>query len=175
MQYQVSHFQRDELDDSVELHQRIEHNFILLAQSDIPGSLDLLGKLSEDCRLAGRYVEALALLTKAVNLAQQLDEKHSEIVNLLRLATTQQYLNQHLIAEPLFREALDKIILYNETEFEDFALEHLGKCLVEMGQVDDALNCFRRALEIRQKKGDVGLIESTTKALIAAEALKNQN
>ena len=56
-------------------------------------------------------------------------------------------------------------------EYEHFAWQHMGKCLVEMGRLPEAVSAFHRALAIRVLLDDVGLIASSRRALDAAAGL----
>jgi HTH-type transcriptional regulator, pleiotropic regulator of extracellular virulence genes len=51
------------------------------------------------------------------------------------------------------------------TAYEDFALQHLGKALLDAGRTGDARAALTAALELRRAKGDAALIESTERAL----------
>lgn len=47
----------------------------------------------------------------------------------------------------------------------DFALQHKGKCLMELDRNFEAKECFKEALKIREQKEDSELIRSTILAL----------
>ena len=53
-------------------------------------------------------------------------------------------------------------------ELEDFALQHLGKCLVDAGRAPEGVEQLERALALRLRKGDATLIASTAEALARA-------
>jgi len=110
-------------------------------------------------------------LTEAVTLARTLGDRRREAANLIRLATARQYGGQHAEAEAIFREALALTETGDAADYEDFALQHLGKCLVETGRVAEAMLCFDRALVLRWMKADAELIASTEQALHATSAL----
>jgi tetratricopeptide (TPR) repeat protein len=71
----------------------------------------------------------------------------------------------------IFRAAFALTLSGAASDYEDFALQHLGKCLVEMGRVDEAIACFDRALILRWMKADPELIASTEEALAGARSL----
>ena len=47
----------------------------------------------------------------------------------------------------------------------------MGKLLVEQGLYQEAYQCFAQALQLRERKGDEALIQSTREALNALESL----
>ena len=53
----------------------------------------------------------------------------------------------------------------------DFALQHLGKALVDAGRPARAATLLEEALELRRERGDAQLIESTEFALARAREL----
>jgi len=58
-----------------------------------------------------------------------------------------------------------------ETPYEDFALQHLGKALLDAGRGREAVEVLAAALELRRAKGDPLLVESTERALARANEL----
>lgn len=143
---------------------------------DIRGRILLLGRAGEGYRMLARYDDSARLITQAVALARAHDEPALLIANLIRLATTQQYAGRHHAALATFREALTLTGIGPhradwQTAYEDFALQHMGKCLAEMDHLDQAIACFEAALTLRERKNDAGLIASTREALDAAWAL----
>jgi tetratricopeptide (TPR) repeat protein len=56
-------------------------------------------------------------------------------------------------------------------DYEDFALQHLGKCLVEMGRVDEAIECLDRALVLRWMRAVAAWSVCSVEAINAATAL----
>lgn len=133
--------------------------------------LHLLGQIGNDQRALGNLIEAEMFLAEAVALARALGDTRRGAANLIRLATVRQFGGQHAEAEEMFREAVALTTSGAAADHEDFALQHLGKCLVEMGRVDEAIACFDRALVLRWMKADPELIASTEEALVAAQAL----
>ncbi len=129
--------------------------------------LRLLGKRGEWHYLLGDNEEALALLPRAIDLAQRLGRTDACAANRLRRATAFQYANRHPEAVDLFVDGLAMLTPPIAATYRDFFLQHYGKCLVEMGRLTEARTCFTEALTLRQTKGDVTLIASTTRALDA--------
>ncbi len=172
MAHQIIPFQRGSLEDTPALRRRMEEQFALLQRATAAGDaaerLRLLGSLGETYYLLGEHQEAFPLLEEALALARSLQDRRREVANLLRLATAQQYAGSHSQAERLFRQALDLADTSHQTEYIDFIWQHLGKCLMEQGRVDEAIGCFEEALARRQRKGDADLLASTERALAAA-------
>ncbi|MGE7625335.1 hypothetical protein ACQKMD_20715 [Viridibacillus sp. NPDC096237] len=54
----------------------------------------------------------------------------------------------------------------------DFALQHKGKCLMELGEWELSLSHFHEALSIRKSKAEPSLIYSTE---LAIQFLKGKN
>jgi HTH-type transcriptional regulator, pleiotropic regulator of extracellular virulence genes len=144
-----------------ELHELLNNLQICTDETE---EMRLSGRIGEHYRMLGEYNAALIYLQNAVELVRKLGDSRQEIANLLRLATTLQYADRHAEALPLFRDALVKS---RGGSYEDFALQHMGKCLVELGQIEEARTCFEAALVIRQIKGDTELLASTHEALDA--------
>ncbi len=171
MARQIIPFQRGTLEDTPALRKQLEEQCerlkLAIADEDAPARLRLLGSLGETWYLLGNYQESLALLGDALALARQLKDTRREIANLIRLATAHQYAGDHSRAEALFHQALELVRTAQQTEYVDFVWQHLGKCLVEMGRLEEARACFEEALACRQVKGDAELIASTDRALEA--------
>lgn len=134
--------------------------------------LALLGRCGEAYRMLGDLAQAVPLLAEAVSLARRLGDPCRLAANAIRLATADQYRNEHQAALPLFYEALTLTRAHpaEAGPYEDFALQHLGKCLVELGRFADARACFDQARTLRQAKGDPALRASTDEARAALEA-----
>ena len=89
----------------------------------------------------------------------------------IRLATALQYAELHDEAQGLFRAVLDRCTEPGFDEYEHYAWQHLGKCLVEMGRVVEGVSAFHRALALRVLLQDAALIASSRRALDAASGL----
>jgi tetratricopeptide (TPR) repeat protein len=168
-------FQRPPYRDDEAVRERIAANLDRLLAARDAGDraerLQLLGQIGNDQLNLGNLLEAEMFLTEAVALAQTLGDRRREAVHGIRLATARQYSGQHGEAEALFRDALALTLSGDAAEYEDFALQHLGTCLVEMGRVDEAIESLDRALVLRWMKADAALIAATEQALHAAAAL----
>jgi tetratricopeptide (TPR) repeat protein len=127
------------------------------------------GQIGEAYRALGQLEPARRHLEKAVAEARAHGLRKQLGTNLVRLATALQYADAHEAAMPLFEEAL---VVTAETGVAlDFAHQHLGKCLAELGRWGEAIGHFEQALAMRQARGDAGLIASTEEALEAARAI----
>lgn len=103
-----------------------------------------------------------------VDAAVASGDTRSEAANLVRLATGLQYTGRHAEAVATFGFVLDRSALPGFDEYEHYAWQHLGKCLVEMGRLPEACSAFHRAMALRILLGDAGLVASTRRALDAA-------
>jgi len=137
--------------------------------------LKLLGELGEHARILGELEASQHYLERALDLAREYQDSGRIVANLIRLGTTLQYLNQHTEAEALMREALTLTDQPATCHYHDFALQHLGKLLVETGAYKAARTQFEQALILRKQKGDPGLIASTEQALAALATLQEQS
>lgn len=113
-------------------------------------------------------------LTSALNLSRSIGEEKLIVVNMIRLAHVYQWQQQYTKSEELFDEA----IIFCQTKPEiyiylDFAYQHLGKCKFDQKLYEQALYYFQQAKELRVKKGDSSLIESTQVALNTVNAFIN--
>lgn len=172
-------FQRPDPGEDETIRERIAENLDRLLEARESGEmatrLQLLGQIGNDQRALGNLLEADMFLTDAVALARTLGDTRREAMNGIRLATARQYQGQHADAEAIFRAALALAQSGDAADYEDFALQHLGKCLVEMGRIDEAVECFDRALVLRWMKADADLIASTEQALHAAQRLQESD
>jgi HTH-type transcriptional regulator, pleiotropic regulator of extracellular virulence genes len=131
--------------------------------------LRTLGYLTDACRVSGELDAAVAYGHEAVERARAAGNRNAEVANLIRLAEAHKYRDEHAIAEPLFREAL-ALTSDDARALRDFALQHLGKCLLEMGRYDEAITHLDEALTLRRTKQTESLIESTEQALALARS-----
>jgi tetratricopeptide (TPR) repeat protein len=131
----------------------------------------LLGQIGEIHYCLGDAWHALPLLCKAVTLAETCGDARLLAAQQLRLATGLQYANRHAEAESVFRQGLAATSDSTASMYADFFLQHLGKCLVEMDRILEAIACFEEALALRRAKDDAILQASTQKALKAAREL----
>jgi len=113
----------------------------------------------------GSEAAAATLLEEALALSRKQGDRATEIDGLLGLATARQYLGARDAALAMFEAGLR---LCDETgirEQEHFLLHHMGRCLVEMGRIDEARAAFEKALVLRRAAGNARFIASTQGAL----------
>jgi len=169
----VRPFLRQTIADRDALRIALERDLAALAAgvADEHARARLLGRVGEAYRMLGDPDRAAPYLSEALLAARHLGDEPGVAANLIRLATALQHGGEHPRAESLFREALAFSGRPDCATYKDFALQHLGKCLVETGRIDEAIGCFEEALAARLAKGDAALVASTEEALAAARAL----
>ncbi|PJO40654.1 hypothetical protein [Lysinibacillus xylanilyticus] len=125
----------------------------------------LMGTLGNLYRIYGEQQKAVKILTECVTIANNQNNSNREIVALIRLGEAIKYNDTPMKALEIFNEVLEKCKANNNLLYLDFAIQHKGKCLLELGGFVEAEKCFKEALKLREFKGDVSLIESTRQAL----------
>lgn len=164
--------------------ERVEQLRLVSQSSDLRAQCIALGRLGDELRRHPEFLkESVDVLNTALTLAYQYGEswrsKDAIIAsNLIRLATSLQYSGCHQNAIEVFDQSLLWIRANSLSRYEDFALQHMGKCFAEIGKVRRARQCFMQALEQRYTKGDDQLIESTRRsigALIQVEQEISEN
>ncbi|GAA0459898.1 tetratricopeptide repeat protein [Alkalibacillus silvisoli] len=98
----------------------------------IQGTLGNLYRISEFPKRSIYYLE------QCYEYAVHHNDLKKEIVTLIRLGEAYKYADQLEHALSLFNEAIRKCKSFNETKFLDFALQHKGKCLVELKRFEEA-------------------------------------
>lgn len=135
---------------------------VLIEESELPADkLFLYGNIGNLYRLVGNTDLAIKSLQKAIEIS---DEKR-QISNLIRLGEALKYDGQHEQALKKFKKAIDICATNNGSDLLDFAYQHKGKCLLELGQRSLALGYFEKAMELRLVKAEQPLIESTRRAI----------
>ncbi|AXE23539.1 hypothetical protein C0216_08750 [Streptomyces globosus] len=121
----------------------------------------------------GDYDDARAFLRRALDLATASGNTRAVIAAELNLGDAYRYAGETETADKLYRGALDAA-RSQHPELVDFALQHLGKHLMEQGDLVPARAHLQEALRLRTAKGDAGLIESTQAAVDRVEMLIGQ-
>jgi tetratricopeptide (TPR) repeat protein len=133
---------------------------------DVAAQQYLLGYLGNACRLLGRTDDAIAYLTEGLRLARAAGDVRRSVVATIRLGEAYRCRDEYSTAMALFRDAQERTRATAElAELEDFALQHLGKCLLDQDDCAGALPVLERALALRQAKGNPQLVTSTERAL----------
>ena len=125
----------------------------------------LYGTIGNLYRIYGEPKTAIYYLEYTLNMSEKDNEYAREVVSLIRLGEALKYDHNHNDALELFNEALIKCSEHGMDLYEDFALQHKGKCLLELNRIEEAFVCFERALEIREMKAKDTLISSTQQAI----------
>ncbi|QBI21805.1 hypothetical protein ER308_21095 [Egibacter rhizosphaerae] len=165
-------FMRDERAGDEELAQEAEELAAQLEELDGSARVRAEGRLGELLRMLDRYSEAETHLRAALETAVATGDQRAEVANRLRLATALQYQERHHEALEQFDLTEDAIAAHElEEDYSDFAAQHRGKCLVELGRVEEGIGELERALELRERKGDPELLASTDAAIEFARDL----
>ena len=139
---------------------------IELARAELGATTDLCeqcrlhGYLGNAARLLGREDEALRELRRSLELADRLGDERSRTVAAVRIGEAQRCFDHLDEAEATLRDALE-----GAPELRHFALQHLGKTLLDLGRTGEALEALQSALELRLAVGDESLVASTRLAL----------
>lgn len=112
-----------------------------------------------------QLMKAEMYFKKCLTYTAEKQEIKKEITTLIRLGEVYKYQNRHEEALVLFYKAIKLCQKEGMAIIIDFAYQHLGKCLMEMKCYDEAERSLQVALEIRKRKGDLELIQSTQNAL----------
>ncbi|MGW4378460.1 tetratricopeptide repeat protein [Kitasatospora sp. NPDC004531] len=112
----------------------------------------------------GHHDEARALLRQALDLATAAGRTRSVVAAGINLADAHRYAGDTRAADTLYRSAL-ATARSRYPELLDFAHQHFGKHLMELGDHTRALAHLQEALRLRIAKGNAELVESTQAAL----------
>ncbi|MFJ5924787.1 tetratricopeptide repeat protein [Kitasatospora sp. NPDC092948] len=112
----------------------------------------------------GNHDEARTLLRQALDLATSAGNTRSVIAAGINLADAHRYAGDAQAADALYRTAL-ATARSRHPELLDFAHQHFGKHLMELGDHAGALAHLQEALRLRIAKGNAELVESTQAAL----------
>jgi HTH-type transcriptional regulator, pleiotropic regulator of extracellular virulence genes len=134
---------------------------------DVRAEIRLLGYLGNARRMLGDVDGAVACLRRSLGLAESGGFERAAVVALIRLGEAHRCADEFARAEEVIAAALARA----PRDLRDFALQHLGKCLLDAGHVERAEAVLEEALALRREKGDAELIRSTAAALARARAL----
>ncbi|MFD7645761.1 tetratricopeptide repeat protein [Kitasatospora sp. NPDC059795] len=112
----------------------------------------------------GNHDEARALLRKALDMATAAGNTRSVVASGINLGDAHRYAGDTQAADALYRSALATARSLHP-ELLDFAHQHFGKHLMELGDHAGALAHLQEALRLRIAKGNAELVESTQAAL----------
>jgi tetratricopeptide (TPR) repeat protein len=173
--YHLDENLRDIPNNPAQMQQAVEFlQFQLQQETKERAIIQLLGLLGVYARMLHDFPLAQKALTSAHDLSRTIGEEKLIVVNMIRLAHVYQWQQQYTKSEELFEEAITLCQTKPEiSTYLDFAYQHLGKCKFDQKQYEQALYYFEQAKELRVKKGDLSLIESTQVALNTVNAFIN--
>lgn len=116
-------------------------------------------------RVIGDSENALTCYHTCHSIVLKQKKNHAIIATLIRIGETLKYAERHDQALRKFEQAKDYAIKHKTPQYDDFILQHKGKCLWEMNQLKEANACFEAAYQLRLVKKDKALISSTKQAL----------
>lgn len=144
-----------------EIIEKFEEEIHSLSNSKSEDMIFLHGNIGNLYRILGNTQQAIDSLQTAVGLC----DENKKISNVIRLGEALKYDGQPEQALNKFDEAIDLCTSSVSSVLLDFAYQHKGKCLLELGQMNLALDYFQKAMKIRIAKGDQSLIASTQKVI----------
>ena len=112
------------------------------------------------CVVLGDYDRAFMFFERARRHA---DTPARRLVLDMNVADAHRYRGDLAESERRFRDALRRA--RESDTYVDFALQHLGKCLIDRGRLPQARRVLTEALRLRVRDGDESLIASTQAAL----------
>lgn len=128
-------------------------------------SYQLYGIMGNLYRILGQPTRAIGYLECAHRIANEEHDNMKIAVTLIRLGEALKYNEKHQQAMECFDQAIALIHKNKLENYLDFALQHKGKCLLELKRYEEAEQCLRKALKLRKQKKDAMLIESTDQVL----------
>ncbi|HLQ97532.1 MAG TPA: GrpB family protein [Candidatus Dormibacteraeota bacterium] len=163
--FDENQYLREKTSDPMKLKQLIGEAENLLLNCEGKDKVFLYGTLGNLYRINGQPKKAIHCLTYCVDFAEAKGNPTNEIIFCIRLGEAFKYDNCHKKALDLFNKALKLCDTHRIDEYMDFAYQHKGKCLMELGMPIEAKQCFEQALILRTVKGNTSLIDSTKQAI----------
>jgi kanamycin kinase len=141
-----------------------EATVALDAAGETADRVSLLRYAGDAARILGRADESIAFFRRALEAA---DGKRA-IAARIGLGEAYRCADRPVEAVAELEQALADA--RHGGAYVDFALQHLGKALVDAGGHERAVRLLEEALELRRDRGDAELVESTELALARARA-----
>lgn len=163
--FDKNEYLREKTSNPLILNELIDEAENLLQSSNEDDRYFLYGTIGNLYRINEQPEKAISFLSYCLNHAVGEKNLTREIVSLIRIGEAHKYDNNHTKALELFNKALDKCDANKVDEYLDFVMQHKGKCLMELGRLNEAKECFLKALMLRKSKGNTSLIESTEQAI----------
>lgn len=142
-----------------------------LAQASSPlERAQVLGWLGAYLRIVGELEESKKSFEEAISLAESVGEKKLVTTLQVRLSTTLHWLEEYEQCEALLSVLRKQ--LANDPGRMDYVHQHYGKLLIDLGKFNEARTELELALQLRRKKGEPELIQSTLQALDLLDRMK---
>lgn len=129
----------------------------------------LLGQASELYRRAGELGPAVALGERALGSVHRCNDERLSVITRIRLATAQFYAGEHRVAAKVLEQAAEDAADLGDDLLRSFALQHLGKCLVEAGRIPKGRAALTAAAALRFELNQPSLLGSSLRALVELE------
>jgi tetratricopeptide (TPR) repeat protein len=130
----------------------------------------VLGWLGAYLRIIGELEASKKNFLEAITLAQAAGEQKLVTTLQVRLSTTLHWLEEYEECGALLADLRKQ--LENDPARIDYVHQHYGKLLIELGKFDEARSELENALQLRRKKGEPELIQSTLQALDLLDRMK---
>lgn len=140
--------------------------------------VEVLGKIGSFARMLEELDDAEAFLGEALKLINEHDlGVRLWVANGIRLAHVYQWMGAFDIAEEMFFNIAQMCEEKKEvSEYLNFTLQHFGKFFFDLGEYEEALEYFEKAMELRKTIGDDSLIKSTQFAIdVTKKHIKEDN
>lgn len=179
--FDTEHYLRERPRDVEEFEKLIDHANMYLRQAFQEKNVSkdvfiyLYSYLGNAYRISYQSRKAIQYLSKAYQFAKELPNEREETRALIRLGEAYKYDDQHEQALDCFERALLLTQTSALSSYRDFALQHMGKCFMELGEYDNALLRLEEAFTLRKKKKDPHLILSTEMAIVMVHVLMRQS
>ena len=163
--FDKNEYLREKTSDPLKLNQIISQAERLLVNINENDKYFLYGSLGNLYRINEQPQKAINCLTYCLRQATEERNLSREIISLIRLGEALKYNSSHKEALNHFNKASEICKAHRIDVYLDFALQHKGKCLMELAMLNEAEACFQKALTLRKSKGDLSLIDSTEQAI----------
>ncbi|MBM0066466.1 tetratricopeptide repeat protein [Alkalicoccobacillus gibsonii] len=166
IRFDENHFMRERCSDPQRLEDVIQTGEECLRSLDSGEKSEnvrdiVYGIVGNLYRINNQPAQAIELLERCVTRATEMNDFKRKAISFIRLAEAFKYADMHDLALETFDQAEEICHAHSLENILEFVLQHKGKCLAEMGKLTEARASLDEALEIRIRKQDPSLIEST--------------
>jgi len=138
---------------------------------DISDRIRLLTRIGTYARTLRDLDRAEEAHKAAITLAESIDHLRFKTQNQIKLAHVYQWQQRYAESKVMFEGAIATCHRDPEvTDFLDFAYQHFGKCKFDQQKYAEARQLFEQALDLRHRKGNQELIDSTELAIATVNA-----